>query len=96
MDKPTLGYYTDVFMAVNDRFLPFWAKKPSKLVDMGNKTQKLLIDELINTKIIIEGGPRNSWDLPLNKKLHLVYNELENNFYESQKIKEWRVFLRQQ
>ena len=62
----------------------------------SNKTQKLLIDELINTKIIIEGGPRNSWDLPLNKKLHLVYNELENNFYESQKIKEWRVFLRQQ
>ena len=50
----------------------------------------------ITTQIIIEGGPRNSWDLPLNKKLHLVYNELENNFYESQKIKEWRVFLRQQ
>ena len=42
MDKPTLGYYTDVVMAVNDRFLPFWAKKPSKLVDMGNKTRKLL------------------------------------------------------
>ena len=45
--------------------------------------------------MIIEGGPKNDWDVPLKKKMHLVYDELDNKFYEVQKIKKWRVFLRQ-
>ena len=61
----------------------------------SNDTQKKLIKELKNTQIIIEGGPRNDWDVPLNKKLYLVYYELSNSFYVSQKIKGWRIFLRQ-
>jgi len=58
-------------------------------------TQKKLISELKDTNIIIEGGPRDAWDIPLNKKLKLVYRELNDSFYEALRIREWRVFLRQ-
>ena len=36
MNKPTLGYYNDVFMAVNDRFLPFWSIWEIKLENYFN------------------------------------------------------------
>ena len=61
----------------------------------SKNSQKKLIQELENTQMIIEGGPKNDWDVPLKKKMHLVYDELDNKFYEVQKIKKWRVFLRQ-
>ena len=58
-------------------------------------TQEKLIKELQNTQFIIEGGPRDNWDIPLKKKLYLVYEELDKKFYVSEKFKNWRIFLRQ-
>ena len=100
--KTQISNYDCIQLLSNDAALYYLLRKKSCTKyyyvwsATSNNTQKLLIEELGNTKMIIEGGPRNNWDLPLNKKLHLVYNELDNNFYEFQKIKEWRVFLRQQ
>ena len=56
--------------------------------------QKKMINELKNTKIIIEGGKKNNWDVPLEKKLFLIYDELYKNFTVTQKISDWKVFLR--
>ena len=100
--KTQISNYNCIQLLSNDAALYYLLRKKSCTKyyyvwsATSNNSQKKLIGELENTKMIIEGGPRNNWDLPLNKKLHLVYNELDNNFYEFQKIKEWRVFLRQQ
>jgi len=93
--------YDCIQLLSNDAALNYLLRKKSctryyfVFVATSNNTQRKLIKELENTQIIIEGGPRDNWDVPLNKKLHLVYDELNNSFYEFKKISRWRVFLRQ-
>ena len=99
--KSKVKNYECIQLLSNDAALYFLLRKKSctkyyfVFVATSNNTQRKLIKELENTQIIIEGGPRDNWDVPLNKKLHLVYDELNNSFYEFKKISRWRVFLRQ-
>ena len=99
--KTKVKKYECIQLLSNDAALYFLFRKKSCtryyfIWNASSKdSQKTLIQELKNTQIIIEGGPRDNWDVPLNKKMHLVYDELDNKFYEVQKIKKWRVFLRQ-
>ena len=69
-------------------------RKLRKGLKKSKNVQKKMINELKNTKIIIEGGKKNNWDVPLEKKLFLIYDELYKNFTVTQKISDWKVFLR--
>ena len=53
--------------------------------------QKQLINDLKNTKLIISKGPSFDWDLPTSKKLPLVNNYINQNFYITQKIQDWEI-----
>lgn len=88
-------------MLSNDAALYYLLRKKSctKYYYVWNSTsqniQKKFIKELKTTKIIIEGGKKSDWEIPLEKKLSLIYGELDKNFLITQKIVDWNVFLRQ-
>lgn len=100
--KSKMQNYDCIQLLSNDAALNFLLRKKSctryyfVFVATSNNSQKKLIKELENTQIIIEGGPRDNWDVPLNRKLHLVYEELDKDFYLAQKINSWQIYLRQQ
>ena len=56
--------------------------------------QKKLINELDKTEVIISGGPRDWWDFPLSKKLFLVSEFVNKNYYKYDSIIHWDVFLK--
>ena len=47
-----------------------------------------------NTKLIIAGGPRDNWDLPLRIKLNILYDEVDQNFYNVYSFNDWIVYSR--
>ena len=100
--KSKVNNYDCIQLLSNDAALYYLLKKKSctKYYYVWNSislnTQKKFISELKNTKIIIEGGPKNNWDYPLEKKLFLVYENVDENFYLYRNIGDWRVYLRQE
>ncbi len=99
--KPIVKDYDCIQLLSNDAALYYLLRKKSCTKyyyvwsASSKSTQKKLINELKDTNLIIEGGDKNNWDIPLEKKLHLVYQEIKDSFYEAHSIDEWKVFLRQ-
>ena len=100
--KSKVNNYDCVQLLSNDAALYYLLKKKicTKYYYVWNSislnTQKKFISELKNTKIIIEGGTKNNWDYPLEKKLFLVYENINEDFYLYSSIDDWRVYLRQE
>ena len=47
-----------------------------------------------NTNFIIANGPKDYWDIPLNKKLYLVDRHIKKNFLKHDSISFWDIYLR--
>tara|TARA_B100000886_G_scaffold118455_1_gene79648 strand:+ start:389 stop:541 length:153 start_codon:yes stop_codon:yes gene_type:complete len=47
-----------------------------------------------NTKLIITGGPRDNWDLPLRSKLNILYESVDQDFNIIYSFNDWSVYLR--
>jgi len=98
--KPQINDFKCIQLLSNDAALYYLLRKKSctKYYYVWNSSskniQKKFINELKNTKIIIEGGKKNNWDVPLEKKLFLIYDELNQKFTFSKQINDWKVFLR--
>ena len=43
--------------------------------------------------MIIANGPKDDWDIPLSKKLFLVKEYIDDNFYKQQTIEKWDILL---
>ena len=57
-----------------------------EFLGMGEEVKKFE-EELSNTKLILEGGEKNNWDLPLESKLPIIYNYVGDNFsYEARSV----------
>ena len=56
--------------------------------------QKKLINKLDKTEIIISGGPKDWWDVPLSEKLFLIKEFVDKNYYKHEKIIHWEVYLK--
>ncbi len=56
--------------------------------------QKKIVAELKNTNFIIANGPKDYWDIPLNKKLYLVDQHIKKNFLKHDSISFWDIYLR--
>lgn len=59
-----------------------------------NKVQQKLINELGSAKLIIKGGEKSNWELPLEKKLNLVNKYIDQNYKKKISISQWQIFLR--
>ena len=100
--KPKVKNYDCIQLLSNDAALYYLLKKKSctKYYYVWNSaslnSQKKFISELKNTNMIIEGGPKNNWDFPLEKKLFLVYENVDKDFYLHESIEGWKVYLRQE
>ena len=100
--KPKVKSYDCIQLLSNDAALYYLLKKKSctKYYYVWNSaslnSQKKFVSELKNTNIIIEGGPKDNWDFPLKKKLFLVYENVDKEFYLHKSIKGWKVYLRQE
>ncbi len=98
--RPQINDFECIQLLSNDAALYYLLRKKSctKYYYVWNSTsqniQKKFIKELKTTKIIIEGGKKNDWEIPLEKKLFLIYDELDKNFVITRKIGDWNVFLR--
>ena len=57
-------------------------------------TNKLLINELNNTEIIISGGVKFNWLAPLEERLFLVNAYIEENFEKIETIEDWTLLKR--
>ena len=57
--------------------------------------QKRFIDDLEKIDLIIGGGQKNLWDYPLNEKLFLVDEYIDENFYISDSFEDWKILIRQ-
>ena len=55
--------------------------------------QKKLIKALVDNKIIISNGPKDSWDLPLSKKLFMLHDFINKNYYKYRTIENWDIYL---
>ena len=55
--------------------------------------QKELIANFDKNKMIIANGPKDDWDIPLSKKLFLVKEYIDDNFYKQQTIEKWDILL---
>ena len=73
--KPQINDFKCIQLLSNDAALYYLLRKKSctKYYYVWNSSskniQKKFINELKNTKIIIEGGKKNNWDVPLEKKI---------------------------
>ena len=47
-----------------------------------------------NTKLIIAGGPKDNWDLPLRSKLNILYEAVDQDFNIIYSFDDWSVYLR--
>jgi len=56
--------------------------------------QKKLINELSNTEIIISGGVKFNWLAPLEERLFLVNNYIQENFEVIDAIENWEILKR--
>ena len=56
--------------------------------------QRELLKNLDKNKIIIANGPKDSWDLPLSKKLFLVKGFINQNYFKYETLEEWDIYIR--
>lgn len=56
--------------------------------------QKRMISELENTNLIIAGGDKNDWDLPLEKKINLVHDYININYQVLKKLYNWTIYIK--
>ena len=56
--------------------------------------QKQFIKEMSNSDIIITGGEKNNWDLPLKVKNEYVYKYIINNYELSYSFKDWEILIK--
>ena len=56
--------------------------------------QKKLINELSNTEIIISGGVKFNWLAPLEERLSLVNDYIQENFEVTDTIENWEILKR--
>lgn len=56
--------------------------------------QKQFIKEISNSDIIITGGEKNNWDLPLKVKIEYVYKYILNNYELSYSFKDWEILIK--
>jgi hypothetical protein len=47
-----------------------------------------------NSDIIITGGEKNNWDLPLKVKNEYVYKYIINNYELSYSFKDWEILIK--
>ncbi len=57
--------------------------------------QKRFIDDLQKVDLVIVGGHKNLWDFPLNEKLFLVDDYIDENFIISDSFEDWNILIRQ-
>lgn len=69
------------------KFYFVWSASPL------NKQQKL-INEIDKAEIIISGGPKDWWDVPLSQKLFLITKFVNKNYYKHETIIHWDIFLK--
>jgi hypothetical protein len=88
MITPTIQNKNCIQLLSNDAAFYYLLKKKSCTkfylawsVSPLNKQQKL-INELDETEIIISGGPKDWWDVPLSQKLFLVTEFVDKNYYK--------------
>jgi hypothetical protein len=100
MIKPTIQNKDCIQLFSNDVAFYYLLKKKSCTkfylawsVSPLNKQQKL-INELGETEIIISGGPKDWWDVPLSQKLFLITEFVNKNYYKQEKIIHWDIFLK--
>ena len=98
--KPIVKEFNCIQLLSNDAALYYLLKKKSctKYYYVWSATsknnQKNIINDMESTKLIIEGGPRNNWDIPLKRKLFMVYEYMDKEFYLIEEIQNWNIFLR--
>ena len=47
-----------------------------------------------NSDIIVSGGQKNDWDLPLQVKIEDVHNYIIKNYLLSEKFYDWEIFIK--
>ena len=98
--KPLVNKHDCIQLISNDAALYYLLKKKSCTKyyyvwnSSSNETQIKLLEEMKNTKLIISGGPRDNWDLPLRIKLNRLYEEVNQNFDNIYSFNDWNVYLR--
>lgn len=98
--KPLVKKYECVQLFSNDSIFNYLLRKKSctKYYFVWSASpivlQKKFIDDLADTNLIIKGGKKNNWDLPIEKKLNLVNSYIDSNFLKNEELKYWGLFLR--
>ena len=94
--KPKLKNQKCINLFSNDAILYYALRKNSctKFYFIWSASSKLnqqqLIKEMTNSDIIVSGGQKNDWDLPLQVKIEDVYNYIINNYSLSEKFYDWK------
>ncbi|MDC0632106.1 hypothetical protein OAP10_03720, partial [Candidatus Pelagibacter sp.] len=96
--KPIVKEHSCVQLFSNDAALLYLLKKKSCskfyfIWSVGSlSNQKVLINEIKNTNMIVSRGPTFNWDLPISEKLPLVNNYIENNYFKVMSIEDWDIY----
>jgi len=97
--KKIVNKYDCIQLVTNDAVFLYLLKKKSCtkyyfVWSAGSiEKQKELIANLDKNKIIIANGPKDNWDIPLSKKLFLVKEYIDANFYKQQTIEKWDILI---
>ena len=76
----------------NDAALLYLLKKPSCtkfyfVYSIGSVSkQKIMINEMKNTNLVITNGKTDNWDVPVKVKYPLIYDYIENSYVDYKKI----------
>ena len=98
--KPLLDKYDCVQLFSNDAAFNYLLRKKSCtkyyfVWSVSPKNiQKKFINESNHTKLIISGGTKSKWELPLEKKLNLINDFIKSNFKKDIKISQWEIYSR--
>ena len=98
--KPKLKNQKCINLFSNDAILYYALRKNSctKFYFIWSASSKLnqqqLIKEMSNSDIIVSGGQKNDWDLPLQVKVEDVYNYIIDNYSLSEKFYDWEIFIK--
>ncbi|WP_415284114.1 hypothetical protein [Candidatus Pelagibacter sp. Uisw_130] len=98
--EPLTRNYQCLQLFTYDAALPYLLKKPNCsryyfIYSVGSlKDQKNLIEEMKNTKLVIYSGQTDNWGFNPKKKLPLVDNYINSNFFDNIKILNWAVKIR--
>ncbi len=84
----------------NDAALLYLLKKPSCtkfyfIYSLGSiSNQKIMINEMKNTNLVITNGKTDNWDIPVKVKYPLVYDYIENSYLDYKKIGQRQIKLK--